>query len=82
MRIGLTENIRMREITRNANARGSTAKKHRHLFLEVSFRSLFVCFNDETAVDTRGEKLGGRRRKELEKVGKGKNERRVPGRMF
>ena len=25
MRIGLTENIRMREITRNANARGSTA---------------------------------------------------------
>ena len=24
MRIGLTENIRMREITRNANARGST----------------------------------------------------------
>ena len=31
---------------------------------------------------TRGEKLGGRRRKELEKVGKGKNERRVGGRMF
>ena len=26
MRIGLTENIRMREITRNANARGSTAQ--------------------------------------------------------
>ena len=41
MRIGLTENIRMREITRNANARGSTVKEENNPQVgAVSFNTL------------------------------------------